>query len=436
MGKNMSKRILLYYVPSDQFIADQMIELLNHHDITVVSQHHFPDVLSYLDVSGIQQADGYIIIISEMALKSLSLRSIITKLGNQQGQSPLIPFYVNPLNELQAQEGLDKYSPLLWDPENSETVFQQVLHRLAEHSEVTSTNGQQDSPKVADVQENNAATYPLGELPPLQATLTKLRRHSEEYQHNAITHEKRPSRYRLLFFVGSILLLSVILITIFGLHSNKTILGRKAPFLPSPLATVSSSASMPISQGTPPATITTPTTTMLQPTSQPLLTATPHQVSSVTPSPTIPSFSLYINAGGPAFPPFSADTDYSGGSSSTTSKSVSTSGVINSAPGIVYQSIRVGSSFKYVIPGLTPGSAYTVRLHFAEIYWASAGKRVFNVALNNTPVLSNFDILATAGSANQAVVEQFITKADSSGAITIQFTSVIDQAQVNGIEIN
>ena len=104
-----------------------------------------------------------------------------------------------------------------------------------------------------------------------------------------------------------------------------------------------------------------------------------------------------------------------------------------SAPQAVYQSNRYGN-FTYTIPGLTAGSAYTVRLHFAEEYWTAAGQRVFNVSINGTQVLTNFDILATAGAEYKAVVEQFSGTASSSGTITIQFTSVTDQAQVNGIE--
>src|SRR5262249_14557020 len=82
----------------------------------------------------------------------------------------------------------------------------------------------------------------------------------------------------------------------------------------------------------------------------------------------------------------------------------------------------------------SPGASYTVRLHFAEIYWGSAGQRLFNVAINGTPVLSNFDILATAGGKDKALVESFTATADSQGKGTIQVTTVKDNALVNGIE--
>ena len=50
------------------------------------------------------------------------------------------------------------------------------------------------------------------------------------------------------------------------------------------------------------------------------------------------------------------------------------------APQAVYQSNRYGN-FTYTIPGLTAGGSYTVRLHFAESYWTAAGKRTFNVLI-------------------------------------------------------
>jgi glucosylceramidase len=165
-------------------------------------------------------------------------------------------------------------------------------------------------------------------------------------------------------------------------------------------------------------------------------TPTPTPTLTPTPTPTTGpgSGSVQVNAGGPAVAPFVADTDFTGGATASVTNTISTSGVTNPAPQAVYQSNRYGN-FTYTIPGLTAGHTYTVRLHFAEEYWTAAGKRVFNVSINGTQVLTNFDIFATAGGEYKAVVEQFSATASSSGAITIQFTSVTDNAQVNGIEI-
>jgi hypothetical protein len=155
---------------------------------------------------------------------------------------------------------------------------------------------------------------------------------------------------------------------------------------------------------------------------------------STTPPPPPPPGGYQINAGGPAIAPFVADADFTGGATSGTSHAIDTSGVTNPAPQAVYQTNRYGN-FTYTFPGLTAAASYTVRLHFAEEYWTTPGSRIFNVVINGQQVLTNFDILATAGAAYKAVVEQFTAAADSSGRITVQFATVKDNAQVNGIEI-
>jgi hypothetical protein len=57
------------------------------------------------------------------------------------------------------------------------------------------------------------------------------------------------------------------------------------------------------------------------------------------------------------------------------------------------------------------------------------------VSINGTTVLTNFDIVATAGGMNKAVIEQFTEPASSTGNYVITFTSVINQSLVSGIEI-
>ena len=141
-----------------------------------------------------------------------------------------------------------------------------------------------------------------------------------------------------------------------------------------------------------------------------------------------------ISAGGPAAAPFVADQDFSGGTTAATTNAISTTGVTNPAPQSVYQHNRYGN-FTYTIPGLTAGASYSVRLDFAETYWTAAGSRTFNVLINGTQVLTSFDIFATAGGEYKAVAESFTATASSAGAVTIQFVTVKDNAQVNGIEV-
>ena len=101
---------------------------------------------------------------------------------------------------------------------------------------------------------------------------------------------------------------------------------------------------------------------------------------------------------------------------------------------VVYQTARVGT-VTYTIPGFTAGASHTVRLHFAETFWTAANSRVFNVSINGTQVLTNFDIFATAGAQNKAVIEQFTANANSSGQYVITFTPTKDLGLVSAIEI-
>jgi Malectin domain/Fibronectin type III domain len=152
--------------------------------------------------------------------------------------------------------------------------------------------------------------------------------------------------------------------------------------------------------------------------------------------------SICIDSGSTtAVSPFVADADFSGGATINHANTINTSNVTNPAPQAVYQSARVtttagSGSFTYTIPGLTAGTNYLVRLHFAETFWTTAGSRKFNVSINGTQVLTNFDIFAAAGGQNIANVQEFTMPANSSGQLVITFTSVTDKALISGIEID
>ncbi|HTD21377.1 MAG TPA: malectin domain-containing carbohydrate-binding protein [Terriglobales bacterium] len=143
---------------------------------------------------------------------------------------------------------------------------------------------------------------------------------------------------------------------------------------------------------------------------------------------------IAINAGGPAVSPFAADMDFVGGTTINHANTINLTGVTNPAPMQVYQTARIGN-FTYTIPGGTAGSSHTVRLHFAETFWTAAGKRRFNVSINGTQVLTNFDIFAAAGAMNKATIQQFTVNANAAGQYVIQFTAVTDKSLLSGIEV-
>jgi hypothetical protein len=140
-----------------------------------------------------------------------------------------------------------------------------------------------------------------------------------------------------------------------------------------------------------------------------------------------------VNAGGAAYTDslgqaWSADSGFSGGSTFSTSKSIA-----NTSDAKLYQSLRYGSSFGYTFS--VPNGTYTVNLRFAEVYFTTSGQRAFNVAINGTPVLTNFDIVAAAGGGFAAIDRPFSLTV-AGGQISIQFTSgTADLPQINAIEI-
>lgn len=102
----------------------------------------------------------------------------------------------------------------------------------------------------------------------------------------------------------------------------------------------------------------------------------------------------------------------------------------------MYQTERYGPSFTYTVGGLTSAISYQVTLEFAEIYWTRAGQREFNVNINGTRVLTNFDVVAAAGGSDRAIDKTFTAAAGSNGQIVIAFsTGAADYPKVAAIQV-
>lgn len=85
----------------------------------------------------------------------------------------------------------------------------------------------------------------------------------------------------------------------------------------------------------------------------------------------------------------------------------------------------------YEIP-LANGN-YMVRLHFAENYWTAPASRIFNISMENTQLLSNFDIFNEVGY-RSALVKDFST-AVSDGALSIKMVALVNRNSLAAIEI-
>jgi hypothetical protein len=99
----------------------------------------------------------------------------------------------------------------------------------------------------------------------------------------------------------------------------------------------------------------------------------------------------------------------------------------------LYQTERYhGREFRYKF--CVPDGTYKVRLKFAEIWFTSPGRRVFDVAINGKTVLESFDIVARAGGPNRAIDTEFRVAAVNN-AIEIEFTPGVSNPKISAIEI-
>lgn len=166
-----------------------------------------------------------------------------------------------------------------------------------------------------------------------------------------------------------------------------------------------------------------------------LAAATPALSQTTTPR----SNDVYaINAGGGSISGWAADSSFLLGSTyANNNQSVSLANLPqDDAPAAVYQDAREGDHFSYIFKTLQANTIYAVTLHFAELYWSAKNQRQFNVAINGTPELNNFDIVAAAGGPFRATTMSFFVQSDKNGVIEVDFSrGAFDQPAVNAVEV-
>jgi hypothetical protein len=94
--------------------------------------------------------------------------------------------------------------------------------------------------------------------------------------------------------------------------------------------------------------------------------------------------------------------------------------------------------FTYAIPVDVRGT-YTLTLHFAEFYFASAASgthgRIFKVMCNGQTLLDNFDIFKEAGSLHEVAKTFRHLKPSAQGKLNLTFEPVVNNATISGIEV-
>ncbi|HEY9768041.1 MAG TPA: malectin domain-containing carbohydrate-binding protein, partial [Coleofasciculaceae cyanobacterium] len=111
----------------------------------------------------------------------------------------------------------------------------------------------------------------------------------------------------------------------------------------------------------------------------------------------------------------------------------------NTKDDFIYQSQRVGTNFSYAIP--VANGNYNVSLHFSELNFTDADKRIFNVSSEGQTVLNNLDLYRSTRNAfldgeNDANIQKIHNIAKvTDGKLNLNFTSQLDQAALAGIVI-
>lgn len=130
----------------------------------------------------------------------------------------------------------------------------------------------------------------------------------------------------------------------------------------------------------------------------------------------------------------SVGTDFSTGSS----VSVAPNSLAATVPEQLFRTVSFdspgGEELKFSIP-TKAGQRYQVDLFFSEIWSGANGanKRVFNVLLEGTAVLSSFDVFSQAGGINKGIGRRFEVNGD--GIVNIELVHGIQNPAIAGIRV-
>ena len=150
---------------------------------------------------------------------------------------------------------------------------------------------------------------------------------------------------------------------------------------------------------------------------------------------------IYINAGGTTLIDSSSkkweDKGFSSGTSVYSNFSP-ISGVDDASHQGLFQTERYnlagGSDMTYTLK--VPPGPYLVTLYFCEIYVGGPGSRKFDVNIQGTTVLSDFDIFAVAGGGFKAVSRTFQVSVAQGNDLVIKLISRVNNAKVLAIQVN
>jgi Malectin domain len=427
----MSKRVLICYAPSEQNLAERLMADLKSYDVESITQLHQANMT---EGSSSVPIDGLIILLSDMALKSLSLRLTITRIVSHSGNKyVIIPVFLSSSSVTNAWKDLYPYLSILWYQGSYQDNFSSLLERLGIQFDVSTDDSAILLPVMPVNHQQDAES--------LQAF--KLDYSSVPQSDTGKKRNFSISRWQASWVVAlSLALTFLVIFNIRGAMSKQLVASPTVtPSLSSTQSIVAiyptaTSISHPGLTVTPSLHPTTPPTILINNPS-PSPTTQLHPTSTASPT-SSPSKLIYgLNCGGPAVSSFVADpfVDSSNTWSSSTQQTIDLSHAKNPAPQAIYQTEREGV-FAYAFIKFPAGNKYIFRVHLAESDFSSSGKREFNILINDVLTVQNYDIFASAGGANKAIVLEIPVVADSNGQVAITFVAgAVGSPKCNGIEV-
>lgn len=126
------------------------------------------------------------------------------------------------------------------------------------------------------------------------------------------------------------------------------------------------------------------------------------------------------------------DSNFSGGASVVREDTIS-----NTSDPYLYTGERYGqsgTSFSYTFD--LPAGSYSVLLKFSDSYYSEIGSRMFHVSINETRVLTDFDIVRASGGKNTAVDKRFTVNLAETGQVNIVFSpGTVESPTISAIAV-
>lgn len=125
----------------------------------------------------------------------------------------------------------------------------------------------------------------------------------------------------------------------------------------------------------------------------------------------------------------------SGSSLHTVTRSIDRAYVSGAAPLAVYQQQRYNNPLSFSFSNLHALATYRLRLHAAETYFTSSGRRSVNVVVNGQTLYAGFDAFTYAGAADRAAAPEFTVQADAQGVLAVTLNRVNENPLLAALEI-